>query len=114
MIFLLLSRLASLCDSLHTDLDKHMGIIRASLRQFREKQETTLGRLRDSNAEFIKSVRYIHFYVLCFLSEKMVTFKPTKKMLANQLKSNFYYLSDIPYRGEFILALLVVICFFFF
>ncbi|KAK6481030.1 coiled-coil domain-containing protein 180-like [Huso huso] len=49
--------LASLCDSLHTDLDKHMGIIRASLRQFREKQETTLGRLRDSNAEFIKSVR---------------------------------------------------------
>ncbi|MGH0149333.1 UNVERIFIED_CONTAM: hypothetical protein FKN15_017987 [Acipenser sinensis] len=49
--------LASLCDSLHTDLDKHMGIIRASLRQFREKQETTLGKLRDSNAEFIKSVR---------------------------------------------------------
>ncbi|MGH0160988.1 UNVERIFIED_CONTAM: hypothetical protein FKN15_040583 [Acipenser sinensis] len=47
--------LASLCDSLHTDLDKHMGIIRASLRQFREKQETTLGKLRDSNAEFIKS-----------------------------------------------------------
>ncbi|XP_066569066.1 coiled-coil domain-containing protein 180 [Amia ocellicauda] len=51
------SVLVGLCSSLHTDLDKHLGLIQTSLRQYRQKLESTLGRLRESNAEFIKSFR---------------------------------------------------------
>ncbi|XP_015222465.2 coiled-coil domain-containing protein 180 isoform X1 [Lepisosteus oculatus] len=49
--------LVGLCGSLQSNLDKHMGLIQTSLRQYRQKLESTLGRLRESNAEFIKSFR---------------------------------------------------------
>ncbi|MBN3299810.1 CC180 protein, partial [Amia calva] len=62
------SVLVGLCSSLHTDLDKHLGLIQTSLRQYRQKLESTLGRLRESNAEFIKSFRlptFITVQVFC-------------------------------------------------
>uniref|UniRef100_W5MAG3 Coiled-coil domain containing 180 n=1 Tax=Lepisosteus oculatus TaxID=7918 RepID=W5MAG3_LEPOC len=49
--------LVGLCGSLQSNLDKHMGLIQTSLRQYRQKLESTLGHLRESNAEFIKSFR---------------------------------------------------------
>ncbi|XP_014340840.2 coiled-coil domain-containing protein 180 [Latimeria chalumnae] len=50
-------RLPALTDSLRTELEKHMGTIKTSLRLYRHNLGESLGKLRDSNAEFIKSFR---------------------------------------------------------
>ncbi|XP_069121816.1 LOW QUALITY PROTEIN: coiled-coil domain-containing protein 180-like [Argopecten irradians] len=51
------SRLISLQNQLSVELEKFMGIIRTSLREFRTKLDETLQMLRESNARFIKSFK---------------------------------------------------------
>ncbi|KAJ8399384.1 hypothetical protein AAFF_G00410960 [Aldrovandia affinis] len=50
-------KLASLCDSLQSRLEKHMTVVQKSQRGFRQEAELTLGGLRESNAQFIKSLQ---------------------------------------------------------
>ncbi|XP_043914331.1 coiled-coil domain-containing protein 180 [Protopterus annectens] len=50
-------KLDALSKSLRSERDKHMDVIKTSLRQYRQKLEDTMGQLRDSNADFIKSFR---------------------------------------------------------
>ncbi|XP_069465431.1 coiled-coil domain-containing protein 180 [Ambystoma mexicanum] len=50
-------KLAVLTKSLYASRDKHVEGIKISMRNYRQTLEGTLGMLRDSNAEFIKSFR---------------------------------------------------------
>ncbi|XP_077986671.1 coiled-coil domain-containing protein 180-like [Glandiceps talaboti] len=49
--------LVALQHQVTTKLDSYMGVIRASLRQFRKNLDDTLHMLRESNARFIKSFK---------------------------------------------------------
>ncbi|XP_021341706.1 coiled-coil domain-containing protein 180-like isoform X3 [Mizuhopecten yessoensis] len=51
------SRLITLQNQLGVELEKFMGVIRTSLREFRTKLDETLQMLRESNARFIKSFK---------------------------------------------------------
>ncbi|XP_002742433.1 coiled-coil domain-containing protein 180-like [Saccoglossus kowalevskii] len=51
------STLVALQHTVTTKLDSYMGVIRASLRQFRKNLDDTLQMLRESNARFIKSFK---------------------------------------------------------
>ncbi|XP_078502270.1 coiled-coil domain-containing protein 180 isoform X2 [Lissotriton helveticus] len=50
-------KLMILSNSLYRDRDKHVEGIKVSMRNYRQTLEGTLGMLRDSNSEFIKSFR---------------------------------------------------------
>ncbi|KAG9336238.1 hypothetical protein JZ751_002585, partial [Albula glossodonta] len=50
-------KLASLCGSLQSRLEKHMTVVQKTQRSFRLEAESTLGGLREANAQFIKSLR---------------------------------------------------------
>ncbi|KAI1895727.1 hypothetical protein AGOR_G00109420 [Albula goreensis] len=50
-------KLASLCGSLQSRLEKHMAVVQKTQRSFRLEAESTLGGLREANAQFIKSLR---------------------------------------------------------
>jgi len=69
LLFPFSSRLYNLKNQLNVELDKFMSVIRASLRQFRQHLDETLQMLRESNARFIKSFKWVtiwtfvpHFY----------------------------------------------------
>ncbi|KAG5857237.1 hypothetical protein ANANG_G00017250 [Anguilla anguilla] len=50
-------KLAGLCSSLQSHLEKHMTVVQKSQRSFRQEAELTLGTLREANAQFIKSLQ---------------------------------------------------------
>ncbi|KAG7465705.1 hypothetical protein MATL_G00156420 [Megalops atlanticus] len=49
--------LANLCGSLQSHLEKHMAVVQKSQRGFRQEMESTLGGLREANAQFINSLQ---------------------------------------------------------
>ncbi|XP_039268958.2 coiled-coil domain-containing protein 180-like isoform X2 [Styela clava] len=51
------AKLVELTNSLHGNLDSYMQAIKASLRHFRQTLDNTLSRLRDSNAQCLKSFK---------------------------------------------------------
>lgn len=59
MDYYLLPSLVALQNQLAVELDKFMAVIRTSLRQFRQHLDETLQMLRDSNARFIKSFKWV-------------------------------------------------------
>ncbi|KFV57576.1 hypothetical protein N328_10347, partial [Gavia stellata] len=50
-------KLISFSNSLHSELHNHMEVIQVSLRSYRNYLEEALGKLRDSNADFLKACR---------------------------------------------------------
>lgn len=59
MMFNFCFRLVSLTNQLSVEQDKYMTVIRTSLRRFRQDLDDTLQMLRESNAQFIKSFKYV-------------------------------------------------------
>ena len=55
------SRLQALQDQLNRQRDKHMENIKTTLRNFRSKFDETLSYLRNSNAKFRFSFKYVAF-----------------------------------------------------
>ncbi|XP_078489424.1 coiled-coil domain-containing protein 180-like [Ciona intestinalis] len=51
------TKLVELTNNLHNDLGCYVDGVKSSLRQFRQKLDNTLGRLRESNAQCVKSFK---------------------------------------------------------
>lgn len=51
-------RLATLSSTLHRELLSYVDVIQVSLRSFRQYLGESLGKLRDTNIEFIKRCRW--------------------------------------------------------
>ncbi|KFP18840.1 hypothetical protein Z169_10136, partial [Egretta garzetta] len=50
-------KLVSFSNSLHSELQNHLEVIQVSLRSYRNYLEEALGKLRDSNVDFLKACR---------------------------------------------------------
>ncbi|KFO10271.1 hypothetical protein N312_06048, partial [Balearica regulorum gibbericeps] len=50
-------KLVSFSNSLHSELHNHLEVIQVSLRSYRNYLEEALGKLRDSNVDFLKACR---------------------------------------------------------
>ncbi|XP_074747073.1 coiled-coil domain-containing protein 180 [Strix uralensis] len=50
-------KLASFSNSMHSELQGHLEAIHVSMRSYRKNLEEALGKLKDSNAEFLKACR---------------------------------------------------------
>ncbi|XP_026716315.1 coiled-coil domain-containing protein 180 [Athene cunicularia] len=50
-------KLTSLSNSMQTELQNHLEVFQAALRSYRKDLEDSLGKLKDSNAEFLKACR---------------------------------------------------------
>ncbi|XP_039618538.1 coiled-coil domain-containing protein 180 [Polypterus senegalus] len=77
-------KVEALFASLSSELDSHMGTIQACLRQFRQKLETTMGNLRDTNAAFIKCFR-LFSEGGTFSPEEIETFKKSLEKTSNHV-----------------------------
>ncbi|OWK01118.1 hypothetical protein Celaphus_00018451 [Cervus elaphus hippelaphus] len=60
-------RLATLSSTLHRELLSYVDVIQVSLRSFRQYLGESLGKLRDTNIEFIKRCRSRHAYIVDLL-----------------------------------------------
>jgi len=61
-------RLVSFSQSLHSELHNHLEVIQVSLRSYRKYLDEALGKLRDSNVNFLKACRYRDFIGALFIN----------------------------------------------
>ncbi|KFP88074.1 hypothetical protein N311_00877, partial [Apaloderma vittatum] len=52
-----MTKLVSFSNSVHSELQNHLEVIQVSLRSYRSYLEEALGKLRDSNVDFLKACR---------------------------------------------------------
>lgn len=60
-VLLFAARLVSFSNSLHSELLNNLEVIQVSLRSYRNYLEEAVGKLRDSNVDFLKACRYKDF-----------------------------------------------------